>query len=135
MNNTIYFSPILAAIFMNCSFSREIKTLRIDDMGQSDLSDSIVIESCKKFAPTKKSVRLFFSKAYPVDSRLSAHEFYSPCYARGFIEYSDGNKGKWTLKSSGIARVTWEGSGDVVLFHKNNKWNDPFLGTYGENGI
>jgi hypothetical protein len=115
---------------------QEIKSIKIDDVGLSeDLNDRSVVNNCKLFKPTKKQVTLFFSKAYPVEDKLSVHKFWSPCHAKETIEFADGNQGKWFLKSSGIARLTWEGSGDVVLLYRGNKWNDPFVGTYDDNGV
>ena len=135
ITKAMIFLTVLFIGFTDETSARNIKIVEIDSAGLSDLDDVTVVNSCKLFKPTKKQVELFFSKAYPVDSRLSVHKFYSPCYAKGVIEYADGNKGRWVLKSSGIAGITWEGSGEVVLLYRNNKWNDPFFDTYDENGV
>jgi hypothetical protein len=128
---------ILSMMLMGFSggiYARDIKSLKIDSVGLSEVEDEYV-DNCKLFKPTKKQVALYFSKSYPVDNKLSVHKFWSPCHAKGTIEFVDGNKGTWILKSSGIAIITWVNSGDVVLLYRGNKWNDPFVRTYDDNGV
>ncbi len=49
---------------------------------------------------------------------------------KGSVEFSDGNAGQWILTSSGIAELTWNLNGRVVLYRAKNGWSDPFRGMY-----
>lgn len=136
VKNSILVGAILVIVSTLTSvYAREIKDIKIEKYGLSEILQDPPSEGCKDFKPTVGQVRYFFSKAYPVDSYLSVQTFYSLCYAEGTIEYADGNRGTWVLRSSGIAGIEWERSGRVVLFYGHNKWYDPFVGTYDENGV
>lgn len=112
--------------------TRDIKHTSIVTSGLSQDKATIATDDCKQFIPTPDQTRSYFSKAYPVNTRWSINTYYSPCYAEGTIEFSDGNRGTWILKSSGIGGIDWEQSGSVTLFHGKNPWYDPFEGMYGE---
>lgn len=111
--------------------ARDIKSITITSTGLSN--ETSITNVCAGFKPTLSQIRTYFSKAYPVDGYWSVHTYYSPCYAKGAIEFSDGNRGKWVLRSSGIGGIDWEMSGGVDLFYETNPWYDPFEGSYGEN--
>jgi hypothetical protein len=51
----------------------------------------------------------------------------------GHVEFDDGFKAKWILKSSGISTLNWSLGGDVILLYKKNKWTDPYAGLYDDN--
>lgn len=109
---------------------RTIEEIKINETGKSDDKSINVIDGCRAFKITEEEVREYFSKSYPVPLNFNIHERYSPCYATGFIEFSDNTRGKWKISSSGGATLLWD-TGDVVtLFYNDYKWTDPFAGTY-----
>lgn len=127
------FASIVVAMQMSAvaGHARDIKHISMVTSGLSkDTSSIVAMNNCRSFRPTLDQVRAYFSKAYPVDRYWSAQTYYSPCYAEGTIEFSDGNRGTWILKSSGIGGIDWEQSGSVTLFHGKNPWYDPFEGMY-----
>ncbi len=112
--------------------ARTINKIVISEVGKSaNQKDETVVNLCKKFRPTLKQVRRYFTKAYPVESYISTTERYSDCYATGTIEFSDNSKGDWTISSSGTGGITWTRGDYVNLLYKHNKWYDPFACTYG----
>lgn len=111
--------------------SHDVKSVHITKMHISKNEDAQ--HFCKYFTPSLHQVQSYFSKAYPVPGKWSIHTYYSPCHSEGTIEYTDGNRGRWILKSSGISIVIWEKSGSTILFYDKNPWYDPFEGSYGEN--
>lgn len=113
------------------SYARGVKNVVVDSVGLSDIKGEAE-RACKAFKPTESQIRAYFSKAYPVDGFWSTNKFYSPCYAKGTVEFSDGNAGQWILTSSGIAELTWNLNGRVVLYREKNGWSDPFRGMYGD---
>lgn len=115
--------------FSNIANARSITRITISESGKSE-HDS-VSSACEKFQPTIKQVRLFFSKAYPVESYIRTTERYSPCYAAGTIKFSDNSEGEWWLNSGGAASLTFSRGDNVKLLYKNNKWFDPFACMYG----
>jgi hypothetical protein len=110
--------------------ARAVKAVTIDAVGLSRLEE--MAQECKKFRPSVKLVKRYFSRAYPVDAIYYSKKFWSPCWASGTIEYADGNRGKWRLSSGGAAYLEWSHSGEVILYFKNNGWQDPFGSGYDE---
>ena len=129
------FSILGVILTINVAFAdhtapRTIVEIKINETGNSDDESINVIDGCRAFKITEKDVREYFSKSYPVPLNFNIHERYSPCYAKGFIEFSDNTRGKWKISSSGGATLLWD-TGDVAtLFYNNYKWTDPFEGTY-----
>lgn len=120
----------LAFSFANYPSPREIVNIKINETGKSDDESINVIDGCQSFKITEKDVREFFTKAYPVPWHFNLHDRYSPCYAKGFIEFSNNTRGKWKIFSSGGGTLLWD-TGDVAaLFYENYQWTDPFEGTY-----
>lgn len=109
--------------------ARDVQHVEILETGMS--RDDEAIEYCKKFRPTKKQIKNFFSKAYPVEGYVLSHERYSSCYATGALTFADGSSGKWKLSSSGVATFAFARGDVVTLFHRKNRWHDPFSCTYG----
>lgn len=127
---------ILGLIFtINVAFAdhtatRTIIKIKIHETGKSEDESENVKEGCRVFKITEKDVGEFFSYAYPVPLNFTTHERYSPCYAKGTIEFSNNTRGKWKIDSSGGGTLLWD-TGDVAtLFYNNYKWTDPFEGTY-----
>lgn len=111
--------------------ARGVKKITIETVGQSDLKEDPPAGGCKKFVPNETQIRNYFLKAYPVPSFIGAHDRYSPCFAKGFIEFDDNTRGNWKISSGGAATLVWD-TGDVVtLLYKYNTWLDPFAGMYG----
>lgn len=111
--------------------ARTIASIVISEAGKSDDDNELENKYCKSFRPTKSDVRLFFLKSYSVPAKMGAHDRYSPCFAKGSIEFSDNTRGKWKISSSGNGTLFWD-TGDIDhLFHRDYKWNDPFSCTYG----
>jgi hypothetical protein len=113
--------------------ARTPSSITVSSIGQS--KDRSAADACRDFRPTRAQIKTYFSRAYPVDVYWSAQTYYSPCYARGTVEYADGNRGTWILKSSGIVVIQWARNGETVLFYPRNGWHDPFAGTYHDNGV
>jgi hypothetical protein len=127
----IYKSLLLActSLFCICTHARGVASIEIREYGKC--RDADAASECKKFRPTVKQLRNFFSKAYPVEGYMFTHERYSSCYATGALKFSDGSSGTWQLSSSGVATLTFTRGDVVTLYYKNNKWRDPFACTYG----
>lgn len=127
---------ILGVIFtINVAFAahtapRTIVEVKINETGKSEDESINVRDGCRAFKITEKDVREFFSQAYPVPLNFNVHERYSPCYAKGIIEFSNNTRGKWKISSSGGGTLLWD-TGDVAtLFYNDYKWTDPFEDTY-----
>lgn len=99
--------------FADHAASRTIVEVKINETGKSDDESVNVIDGCRAFKITDKDVREYFSKSYSVPLNFNIHERYSPCYAKGFIEFSDNTRGKWKISSSGGATLLWD-TGDVA---------------------
>jgi len=111
---------------------RTVTGIQITEVGKSDDdNDELEKKYCKAFKPSRSEVKRFFLNAYAVPAKMGAHDRYSPCYAKGSVEFSDNTRGKWKLSSSGNGTLFWD-TGDVAhLFHRGYRWNDPFACTYG----
>ena len=97
----------------------------------SHTDDASLTENCKTFKPTVGQVKRYFSRAYPIESRILTHERYSPCFAVGEVSFSDNTSGRFRLYSGGTATLFWLGGNTVDLLYKRNKWHDPFACAYG----
>ena len=112
--------------------ARTIRDVIILESGRSaDPDDPNLSRACKKFRPTAKQVKEFFSKAYPVPKRFAVHERYSACYATGTINFDDFGTVRWTLSSGGTATIKWDEGEIVDVFNKKNGWYDPNACAYG----
>jgi hypothetical protein len=124
-----FFISSLIALLCSASQARTVTSIKITESGQS--RDESAMENCRKFQPTLTQVKEFFSKAYPVEGYVLSHERYSSCYATGVLKFSDGSGGEWKLSSSGVATFTFSRGDTVTLFHRKNRWHDPFACSYG----
>lgn len=128
------FAAVLA-IAPSMACARPVQEVVITATGQSEIKD--LAELCRTFKPTVRQVERYFARSYHVDGRWSDKVFYSPCYAEGTVKFKDGNSGKWILTSGGVAEITWDANGRVVLYHdhKRNGWFDPYADMYDEPGV
>lgn len=109
---------------------RKVTDVRIGETGKSEDESEHIRESCRDFKITVDEVKAFFSDAYPVPLKLIVHDRYSPCYAKGFIEFSNDTRGEWKIYSSGGGTLLWDTGDSVTLYYNNYTWTDPFTETY-----
>lgn len=127
--NACAFLLMLASTFAAAE-TRTVAELTITKSGAA--ADPDAAEMCKGFRPTARQIKGYFLRAYPVEGYFVTHERYSPCYAKGFIRFSDRSMGDWWLYSGGTATIKWNRGGSVDLMSKQgNGWRDPFAWGYG----
>ncbi|MBO9649630.1 MAG: hypothetical protein J7605_14055 [Variovorax sp.] len=125
-------AALIAATACNDGHARTVTKLKIEAVGLNrDPPERHSDEECKRFRPTLKQVKNYFNRAYPVEGYMVTTERYSPCYATGTLEFSDGHFGTWRLDSSGTSSFTFNRGDQVFLFYKHNQWFDPTACTYG----
>jgi len=127
---------VAAYVFATQANARTIQNVVILETGRnSNSSDQRLSEDCKKFNPTARQVKEFFTKAYIVPNRFVVHDRFSPCYASGTLEFSDYGKVNWSITSGGAGGISWyEGEG-VYLYYRSYKWFDPMACTYGDGEV
>ena len=108
--------------------ARSVKSVTIMETGKAD--DPSSGDACQGFVPTPKQVATYFLQAYPIPSPVAMNRYYSPCFARGKVTFSDGYSAKWTLSSSGAAVLNWDEGGDTYLLYRPSPWRDPFGSRY-----
>lgn len=120
----------LSANAKEATLPRQVKAVTIMQHGLSEHDDDRARKLCKAFNPRIAQVRKFLQQAKEVDSRVHTHDRYSPCYATGKVEFSDGSEGEWQIHSgrTGILKIA-RGEA-VVLYCKTCRWKDPFAGGY-----
>lgn len=132
MVRKLVIAAALLFVLSPASFARTVKTVKIEKAGLSlDEGDRNPPDMCKPFMPTVDQVKRFFSKAYPVPVATRIKDRYTPCYAEGRLEFSDGNSARWTIYSSGTAILEFDLGGSATVFYKDRKWHDPTACTYG----
>ena len=110
---------------------RIIEKVLIRESGRSEYTTDRDVAACEGFRLRPSDVKAFFLRSHPVPAKFSLHERYSPCYARGFVEFSDNTRGEWKISSGGTGVLTWD-TGEVVhLFYRDYTWRDPFSCMYG----
>lgn len=109
-----------------------VRRLTVEQTGRSEHTDDAAVRACADFKPSTKQIRRFLSQAVEVESRIYTHEFYSPCYATGTAEFSDGTKVQWKIHSGRTGIVKTEDRGAFMLYCKTCRWEDPFAGNYGD---
>ena len=133
-------TKIVLYIMLICLFwlpiasqARTINSITIESVGQalSGIKDVYTAKECKKFKPTIKQIKRFFTKAYPTTGYMRSEERYTPCYASGKIEFSDHTSAEWDLYSSGVAQLRFSQENQMLLYNKKNAWYDPTTCTYG----
>lgn len=124
---------LVASLLTFPAHARSVTKIVIEATGLSEISD--IVHTCEVFKPTKAQLRRYFSRAYPVDHYWRPKKFYSPCHARGTVEFSDGNSGAWYVSSSGLGEILWTVKGRTIVFYPSNGWRDPFVGMYDDEGV
>jgi len=131
----LYFSALLLSVsacsLLPCETGRKVDEVVIESSGQS--LNPKEAEFCAEFKPTQAQVKRFFSRAVPITSNRTQHDWYTPCYAKGSVTFSGGGSGDWLLYSSGIAVLNWAyEKNELYLYNaRNNGWHDPFECSYG----
>ncbi len=135
MKTSMLLTAVCVALTMSAATAqarvkpRTVTRVLIQEVGKSD--DEDLREGCKTFRVSRNDVARFFLKAYPVPAKIGAHDRYSPCHAKGVVEFSDNTRGHWKISSGGTGTLYWD-TGDVVtLFYPGYTWRDPFECTYG----
>lgn len=120
----------LTTIAKETALPRQVKAVTIMQHGLSEHGDDYARKLCKAFNPRVAQIRKFLQQAKEVDSRIHTHDRYSPCYATGIVEFSDGSKGEWQIHSGRTGILKTAPDQAVVLYCKTCRWKDPFAGTY-----
>lgn len=133
MVNKIYILFLLTCFFSNPLQAKELNSVDIYKTGTvyQNHHDKYVIDSCKKFLPTKEQIITYFTFAEESKENSWMHEYYSACISTGYVEFKDGTSGKWTIQSSGYGYVIFDDGSSVDFLYRNNKWEDPNACTYG----
>jgi hypothetical protein len=129
-----YLTVAALCIPMSLCEAREVSAVIIEESGRSaDASDPLTRDACGTFTPTAAQLKRFFSRAVPIEGKLVAHDYYSPCHASGTVSFPDGSTGKWRVHSSGTASLKWASSENTVYLYngRKNGWHDPFMCSYG----
>ncbi|MEJ8812222.1 hypothetical protein WKW77_14155 [Variovorax ureilyticus] len=123
--------PQVEAIASKRIKPRTVIAVQISEAGKSEDEGAWETRECEAFRPTKDEVKRFFLKAYPVPEKMGLHDRYSPCYAKGSIEFSDNTRGRWKIRSSGIGVLVFDTGDRVNMFYRDYRWKDPFACSYG----
>lgn len=121
---------LLAASLAMAVHARSVTSLGITEVGKSKESRQAAALSCRSFRPSLPQMMDYFRRAEPIPTPTYVSQYYSPCYARGTVTFSDGHAGQWTLMSSGALSLIWNEGGSVYLLARPNPWRDPFGGSY-----
>lgn len=135
MVSRVPFVFAIACISLNATANeaappRQVKAVTIMQHGLSEHGDDYARKLCKAFNPRIAQVRKFLRQAKEVDSRIHTHDRYSPCYATGKVEFSNGSKGEWQIHSGRTGILKTADGQAVVLYCKTCRWKDPFAGGY-----
>ena len=116
---------IAVALLPMVLMARPVASVTVRMLGQSESSQASDQDICKSFKPTVAQIKRYFEHAYPVPAHMTMDTYYSPCYAKGHVVFSDGSEGDWRLRSSGAAGLEWSMGGGVDLLYLDNPWHDP----------
>jgi len=73
--------------------------------------------SCSAFRINEQQVRRFFAGAKTTSARDAHYTLdWSPCYAAGEIEFSDGRKGQWSIDQFRSGSLAIGGAEQIVLY-------------------
>src|ERR1700756_4629444 len=93
-----YIVGMALCVAVSLGYGRGVTSVVIEEVGKAmPDNDPMVAEWCKKFKPTVKQVKRFFSNAFPIEGRIVHHDYYSPCYATGTVSFPDSSSGKWVI--------------------------------------
>lgn len=103
-----------------------IERLTITESGMGSPAEPDVQPACTEFVLDDAQVRQFLRDADGVDQRDYMHTLdWSPCHARGRIEFADGRAGIWTIRQFQTGSIAFDDGGEVFLFCPACNWK-PF---------
>ena len=104
-----------------------IGRLTITENGIGSPPDQNVPRHCSAFQLDETQVRRFIGMADGIDRRDYMHTLdWSPCHARGRVEFEDGRKGTWTIRRFQTGSILFDDNGEVFLFCPDCSWK-PFV--------
>lgn len=89
-------------------------------------TDDNAPRGCSGFRLDEAQVRRFLDAAEGIDQRDYMHTLdWSPCHARGRIEFEDGRSGVWTIRQFQTGSILFDGGDEVFLYCPACSW-EPF---------
>lgn len=94
-----------------------IGELRIAENGAKSALEKDESVSCKRFRISPRQARRFLQRAKAVDP-VGAHSTldWSPCYASGSVRFVDGRRAQWTVTSTRVGSLIFEGQPEQQLY-------------------
>ncbi|MGQ4659577.1 hypothetical protein [Lysobacter sp. F6437] len=103
-----------------------IQRLTITENGVGSPNDANPPRGCSGFMLDEGHVRRFMDGAGEVGQRDYMHNLdWSPCHARGRLEFADGRSGVWTVRQFRTGSIMFDDGGEVFLFCPSCTW-EPF---------
>jgi len=103
-----------------------IERLSITENGVGSPTDANPPRGCSGFILDEGHVRRFVEGAGEVEQRDYMHTLdWSPCHARGRVEFINGRSGVWTIRQFRTGSIMFDGGGEVFLFCPSCTW-EPF---------
>lgn len=103
-----------------------IARLTITENGIGSPADGNAPRGCAAFRLDEAQVRRFVDAAEGVDRRDYMHTLdWSPCHARGRIEFVDGRAGVWTIRQFQTGSILFDGGDEMFLYCPACSW-EPF---------
>jgi len=98
------------------------KIAKITITNATERSDYNPQETCETFVMTPRLVKYFFRHAKVTSANYHHYrDDLSSCSSEGTIEFSDGDKGHWTVSRNGVGLMSIlnrkELKGDVIYLH------------------
>jgi len=94
-----------------------IERLTITENGEGSPTDTNPPRGCQGFMLDEAHVRRFMDEAGEVDQRAYMHTLdWSPCHARGRIDFADGRSGVWTIRQFRTGSILFDDGGQLFLF-------------------
>lgn len=104
-----------------------IGRLTITENGIGSPAGQDVPRDCSAFLMDETRVRRFIDMAEGVNQRDYMHTLdWSPCHARGRIEFEDGRQGTWTIRRFQTGSILFDDGDEVFLFCPECSW-EPFV--------
>ena len=105
-----------------------VERLTITENGIGSPGDHNAPRGCTEFRLDEAQVRRFIDAAEGVDQRDYMHTLdWSPCHARGRIEFDDGRAGVWTIRQFQTGSILFDSGEEVFLYCPTCSW-EPFAG-------
>lgn len=100
-----------------------IAQLVIAENGIGSPTDDNAPRGCSEFRLDEAQVRRFLDAAEGVDQRDYMHTLdWSPCHARGRIEFGDGQAGVWTIRQFQTGSILFDDGNEVFLYCPTCTW-------------